>query len=87
MALMDVAVARERAAVSLNIANPVSTTHSTGASLSYPNPPKANADVDDEGEIDLSVSLDVDVDVDTALDADDDGGHDEEVVFEDDAGN
>jgi hypothetical protein len=87
MALMDVAGARYRAAVSLNNYNPLSTTHSTGASLSYPNPPEANADVDDEGEIDLSVSLDVDIDIDAVLDADDGGGHDVEAVFEYDTGN
>jgi hypothetical protein len=87
MALMDVAVAQDRVDVSLNNDNPFFTAHSTGASLPYPNPPETNADVDDVGEIDLSVSLDVDVDVDAALDADDGGGHDEEVVFKDDVSN
>jgi hypothetical protein len=87
MALMDVAVAQDRAAVSLNNENPVFTAHSTGATLSYPNPPEENADVDDEGEIDLYVSLDLDVDVDAALDANDGGRHDEKVAFEDDVGN
>jgi hypothetical protein len=87
MALVDVAVARDRKAVSLNNGNPVFTAHSTGVSLSYPIPHDANADVDDEGEIDIFVSLDVDVDVDATLDAYDGGGHDEEVVFEDNVGN
>jgi hypothetical protein len=86
LALMDVDVARDRAAVSLNNANPFSAAHFTEVSLSYPNHPKENDDVDDEGEIDLSVSLDVDIDVDAALDADDGCGHDVEAVFEDDTG-
>jgi hypothetical protein len=78
MALMDIDVARDRAAGLLNNSNPVATSHSAGASLPYPYPPEENADVDDEVEIDPAVDIDLDIEVDAALDVDAAG------VFDDD---